>query len=147
MRVSLLFAVIGFFMLLAGSYLSGLFSSYLKGAENLTVLVFLVFISLRLIINGWRNQSALRVFDIESTPMAIGMSVALGVNALFAGVAIRYIGLPDLKVAGIFALIVWFISFGGLLNGNSFSGRFGQVTDILAGFGLLVVSLVFYYSI
>lgn len=147
MKVSLLFSIMGFLMLLAGSFLSGLFSGYLQGAENLTVLVFLVFISVRLIISGWRNRPAMRVFDIESMPMAAGMSVALGVNALFGGVAIRYLGLPDMKVAGVFAVLVWFISFGGLLNGNSFSESFGRITDVLAGIGLFVVVLVYFFTL
>lgn len=147
MKVSLLFSIMGFLMLLAGSFLSGLFSGYLKGAETLTVLVFLVFLSVRLIISGWRNQPSMRVFDIESMPMAAGMSVALGVNALFGGVAVRYIGLPDLKVAGVFAIMVWFISFGGLLNGNSFSENFGRITDVLAGTGLLIVALVYFFAL
>jgi putative Mn2+ efflux pump MntP len=147
MKVSLLFSIMGFLMILAGSFLSGMFSAYLVGAEILTVLVFLVFLSVRLIISGWLNRPSKRVFDIESMPIAAGMSVALGVNALFAGVAIRYMGLPVLKVAGVYAILVWFISFGGLLNGNSFSENFGRITDILAGTGLLIITLVYYFTL
>ncbi len=147
MKVSLLFSIIGFLMLITGSFLSELFSVYLKGAENLTVMLFLVFIAVRLIINGWRNRPSMRVFDIELMPIAAGMGVALGVNALFGGVVIRYIGLPDLKVAGIFAALVWLISFGGLLNGNSFSESFGRVTDVLAGVGLFIVVLIYIFSL
>jgi len=146
MKASVIFALSSFLLLLAGFYAAGLLDKYHDDGETWVSPAMLVLIAVRVIFNGWRKKSDVRVFDIEQVSVIFAMAIALGINNIFAGVALRFMNFAFSRVGLILALMVWLFSFSGLLYGNQFKAGFGRIVEMVAGIGLLVLAVAAFYA-
>ncbi|MFW5726140.1 MAG: manganese efflux pump, partial [Bacteroidota bacterium] len=94
LKAALLFGASASAMLLAGYYAAGLLENRVEDAEKWVVMVMLLLIGYRMIMHGWRKRASVKVFDINLTSVILAMSFALGINGLFAGVALNFLDIP-----------------------------------------------------
>jgi putative Mn2+ efflux pump MntP len=147
MKASVIFAFSSFLLLLAGFFSASLLDKYSGNGGMWISLSLLVLIAVRVIFSVLKKKADVRVFDIEQVSVIFAMALALGINILFAGVAIRFMGIPIFRSGLILALMVWLLSFSGLLYGNQFKGGFGRIVEMLAGVGIIVLAVAVYYAV
>lgn len=147
MKTSIVFTLVSVLMLLIGYFAAGVASRWVEESGGLVAFVMLMFVGFRIAYQGIRKRTHLRIFDIEQFPVVMALSLALAVDILFAGVAIRFLEFKIYRFAGLMALMVWVLSFSGLLYGNQFREGAGRWMEIFAGAGLMILTVLLYLGL
>ncbi len=146
LKAAIMFAIIAFLMMLAGYSAAGIMEKYMNGRGEWIPFIMFMFIGFRLTMQGIRRKSGFRIFDIEQNSVIFAMSIALGINNLFAGVAIGFMAFTHAGFAGFLAVLVLIMSFSGLMYGNQFREGFGRKMEIASGTGLMIMALVVFWG-
>lgn len=147
LKAAIIFAVLAGVLFVAGYYSAGILARRSEGTGEWVVLVMLMITGVRMIIHAWKKKAEEKVYDINLLPVIFALALALGMNMLFAGVAVRFMDLSMARFAGTLVLMVLFLSFSGLLFGLQFKESFGRAMEFVAGAGLLAAGILFYYSV
>jgi manganese efflux pump family protein len=147
MKSAIIFSLVSVMMLLAGYYAAGISIGWVKEYDRLVAFIMLMFIGSRIAYQGIRKRTNLRIFDVEQFPVVVALSLALAVDILFAGVAIQFLEIDIFRFTGLLALMVWILSFSGLLYGNQFREGVGRSLEIFAGVGLMILAVVIYLGL
>jgi manganese efflux pump family protein len=143
MKISVIFALTAFLMLLGGYYVSGLIQGRLEGYSHWAAFMLILFIGVRIIMPAVRKKPGTMIFDLEQFAIIFPLALALSFNSFFAGVALRFLTLPVMVFAFLLLAMVWLFSFSGLLYGNQFSEKFGVRMEILNGAAFILLAFAF----
>jgi manganese efflux pump family protein len=143
MKISIVFALTAFLMLLAGYYIAGLLRGRMEGYGHWAAFMLILFIGVRIIMPAFRKKSGTMVFDIEQFGVIFPLALALSFNPFFAGVALQFLALPIMIFAILLFAMVWLFSFSGLMYGNQFSEAFGVRLEIITGAGFILLAFAF----
>jgi putative Mn2+ efflux pump MntP len=146
MKTSVVFTMVSVLMLLTGYFAAGLVIKWWENGE-LVAFVMLMFVGFRIAYQGIRKRTNLRIFDVEQFPVVVALSLALAIDILFAGVALRFLQFDIFRFAGLMALMVWILSFSGLLYGNQFRVGVGRWLEIIAGAGIMILAVAIYLGL
>jgi manganese efflux pump family protein len=147
MKISIVFTIVSVIMLMIGYFAGGVASRWVEETGGLFAFVMLMFVGFRIAYQGIRKRTDQRIFDVEQFPVVIALSLALAVDILFAGIAIRFLQFNIYRFAGFMALMVWTLSFSGLLYGNQFKVGVGRWLEIFAGAGLIILAVAIYLGL
>lgn len=142
LKAAIMFAVIASLMVLAGYYAAGTMEKFIDGTGEWVPFVMFMFVGFRLTLQGLRKKAGFRVFDIEQNSVIFAMSIALGINNLFAGVALRFMTFSYIGFSVLLAVMVLVMTFSGLMYGNQFREGFGRKMEIASGAGLMIMAIV-----
>ncbi|TVQ17062.1 MAG: hypothetical protein EA361_03065 [Bacteroidetes bacterium] len=147
LKTAVIFSLLAAVLFVGGYYSAGVLARRSEGGGEWVVLIMLMITGLRMIIHAWKKKADEKVYDINLLPVIFAMAFALGMNMLFAGVAVRFMELSLARFAWTLALMVLFISFSGLLYGLQFRESFGRTMEFVGGIGLLMAGGLYYYSV
>ncbi len=147
LKAALIFALLAGGLFVAGYHAAGVLARRSEGTGEWVVLVMLMITGVRMIIHAWKKKAEDKVYDINLLPVIFALALALGMNMLFAGVAVRFMDLSVTRFAWTLSLMVLFLSFSGLLFGLQFKESFGRAMEFIAGTGLLAAGVLYFYSV
>ncbi len=146
MKASVLFAATAFILLMAGNFAATILERRIDDGGERTVLILFLLIGVRMLYHSWKKKAAFKVFDINQTPVILALSFAMGMNILFAGVALQFLQLPPLRFGAILTAMIWIFSFSGLLYGMQFKESFGRKMEFIAGILLILAGFWFFQA-
>jgi manganese efflux pump family protein len=131
-------------LLAAAGWLLGQSVQYLFADSAHWVAFFLIFaIGIKMILASLKGGKAWQTFDISSTLVLFGLSIATSINALIAGMAFGLLGTGVLKVAA----VIGYTSIGVAAAGIVFARKYGykawyRYAELTGGIILTGISIV-----
>ncbi len=147
LKTAIIFALLAGGLFAGGYYAAGVLARRSEGGGEWVVLVMLLITGVRMIIHAWKKKADEKVYDINLLPVIFAMALALGMNMLFVGVAVRFMDLSMARFAWTLVLMVLFISFSGLLYGLQFKEGFGRAMEFIGGTGLVLAGILYFSSV
>ncbi len=137
MKAALIFAISTFILTWIGYYLASLLINRFDYKPESIAFVFFAITGFRMILHAWQKKASKKIFDINEVPVIFALALALGMNMLFMGIAIRFLELHAIRFTVILAITVLFLSFSGLIFGNQFGDKLGWKLELTGGILIL----------
>lgn len=147
MKAAIAFSVLAFALFAAGYYSAGLMTGRLVDSGSWVSFIMLMFVGFRITLKAVRQKGVFKIFEIEHASVIFALSIALGMNSVFIGVAFRFLGYPFSVAALMLTLMVWLLSFSGLLYGNHFKPGTGRMLEIGGGVVIMVLAIMLYLGV
>ena len=129
-----IFPVIGW---LIGNAIKGMISS----VDHWIAFGLLVFIGIRMIIEGVKPDGKLRKFNPFEFKTLIGLSVATSIDALVVGVSFGFLDMQILFPIVVIGAVTFFASMLGMLFGKNIPAKRSHQSLILGGIILTIIGL------
>ena len=133
MKAALIFAISTFILTWIGYYLASLLITRFNYKPESIAFLFFAITGFRMILHAWQKKASKKIFDINEIPVIYALALALGMNMLFMGIAVRFLELNALRFTVTLSLTVLFLSFSGLIFGNQFGDKLGWKLELIAG--------------
>ena len=137
MKAALIFAISTFILTWIGYYLASLLINRFDYKPESIAFLFFAITGFRMILHAWQKIASKKIFDINEIPVIFALALALGMNILFMGIAVRFLELNAMRYSVTIALSVLLLSFSGLIFGNQFGDNLGWKLELIAGIFLL----------
>ena len=147
MKASVLFALVGVLLFALGLYLAGLLEKRFYSNGGWIILILLIFVGIRMVLGAIIRKPYTITFDINQLSVLLPLSIARGINLIFAGLGIGFSDIPAVRFMVILAIMIWLLSFSGLLYGKQFGENTGKVAETIAGIVLTVVAAINYWPL
>jgi putative Mn2+ efflux pump MntP len=147
MKAAIAFAVFAFGLFAAGYFSAGLMTGRAADSGAWVSFIMLMFVGFRITLKAVRQKGVFKIFEIELPSVIFALAIALGINSLFVGVAVRFLGYPFGIASSMLALMVWLLSFSGLLYGNMFKPGTGRMLEIGGGVVMMLLAIMLYLGI
>ncbi|MEZ5104261.1 MAG: manganese efflux pump MntP family protein [Draconibacterium sp.] len=128
------FPVVGW---LIGSSLQGLISSF----DHWIAFALLLFLGIKMIIEGIKPDSSLKSFNPFKFRMLIGLSVATSIDALVVGLSFGFLNVPVLWPVIVIGGVTFFASMLGMLFGKNIPAKRSHQSLIIGGVILVIIGL------
>ena len=133
MKAALIFAISTFILTWIGYYLASLLINRFDYKSESIAFLFFAITGFRMILHAWQKKASKKIFDINEIPVIYALALALGMNMLFMGIAVRFLELNAIRFTVTLSLTVLFLSFSGLIFGNQFGDKLGWKLELIAG--------------
>jgi putative Mn2+ efflux pump MntP len=141
-RVSLHFGLFQVVMAAIGAIFGALFLPLIEGFDHWVVCVLLVGLGLRMIYLGLRGHSpAEREGDLTQGLPLIGLSLAVSIDALAAGVTLPATNLPPIRTVVTIGLVTAAAAVLGMRLAEHVKRWAGRRSEVLAGAVLIVLGI------
>lgn len=121
-----LFPVIGWFI---GSSLKNLIAAF----DHWIAFGLLVFIGIKMIMEGLKPDGMLKNFDPFKWSVIIGLSVATSIDALVVGLSFGFLNMPILFPVAVIGAVTFLASMLGMLFGKNIPSHRSHQSIILGG--------------
>ncbi|MBP5210911.1 MAG: manganese efflux pump [Bacteroidales bacterium] len=145
LRIELTFGITQGLFIFAGWFLGFSFLKYIESIDHWIAFFLLLFIGIRMIIEGLKQKEEVKGFDLTSVKYCILGAVATSIDALAVGVSIAMTqGFGWSKIA-VAALIVAAVTSAtaalGLKGGDLLSKYFGNKSSVIGGVILISIGI------
>ena len=108
-------------MVLAGWYVSTLFSRILAPIDHWIAFAILAFLGGRMILESFKEEECCKLFNPANPKVVLTMAIATSIDALAIGISFAFLGVQDyteiLPPIGIIGLVSFVMSLIGLIFG------------------------------
>lgn len=129
-----LFPVIGW---LIGEAVKNLIAS----VDHWIAFGLLALIGGKMIVEGIKDESALKSFDPFKTSVLIGLSIATSIDALVVGLSFGFLDIPILLPVLIIGSVTFIAAMLGMLFGKNISAKRSHQSLIIGGIILILIGL------
>jgi len=129
-----IFPVIGWFV---GNSFKNLIASF----DHWIAFGLLVFIGIKMIIEGTKTNGKIKKFDPFKWKVLLGLSVATSVDALVVGLSFGFLDLPILFPVIVIGGVTFIASMLGMLFGKNIPARRSRQSLILGGTILILIGV------
>lgn len=147
LKAALIFSLLAGALFTGGYFVAGALARRTEGSGQWVVLIMLAITGIRMLIHAWKKKADDKVYDINLMPVIFALAFALGINMLFAGVAVRFMDLSMARFVWTLSLMVLFLSFSGLMFGLQFRESFGRAMELIAGAGIAAAGVWYYFAL
>jgi putative Mn2+ efflux pump MntP len=143
LKTAIAFGLSHFILAFGGYYLGRALHPTVAGVEDWAVFMIFFIIGVKMIAEALLKKPETRVFDINSARVILALSVALGMNALLAGLALGIWHAPIMLAAFAIFSAVSFFTLSGLAGGQHLGMGFAKGVFLLGGALFLLSGLSF----
>ncbi|MDR4987652.1 MAG: manganese efflux pump [Bacteroidales bacterium] len=145
LKLAIAFAFAHLVLLFAGYHLGSSLQSLFLGAERFVALFVFLFIGSKMIMDARKRKPQSKVFDINATRVIVVLSIASGIDAFLAGIALGINGLKIYLAGLLVALTVFVFTLGGMAGGRHFGMPFSKTIAIIGGLLLIMGGISFMF--
>ena len=141
LKLAIAFAFAHLVLIFAGHRLGGLLQPMFGGMEQFVAIFILLFIGSKMILDARRRKPHSRVFDINKARVMVVLSIASGMDALLAGLALGMTGIR-IYLAGILVTVSVFIfTIAGMAGGKNFGLPYARTIAVIGGVLVLMAAI------
>ena len=141
LKLAIAFAFAHLVLIFAGHRLGGLLQPMFGGMEQFVAIFILLFIGSKMIMDARRRKPQSRVFDINEARVMVILSIASGMDALLAGLALGMTGI-GIYLAGILVTVSVFIfTIAGMAGGKNFGLPYARTIAVIGGVLVLMAAI------
>lgn len=137
LKAAFIFALSTFILTWIGYYLASTLINRFTYKPEAIAFLFFAIIGFRMILHAWQKKASKKIFDINEIPVIFALALALGINMLFMGIALRFLELNAMRFTILLAISVMLLSFSGLIFGNQFGDKLGWKLELTGGILIL----------
>ena len=126
---------------LFGWYIGSIIEDLIKSLDHWIAFGLLVFIGVRMIIEGKNDGSTFKNLDPFKPRVLISLSVATSIDAFVIGITFGFLELPIYFPMAVIFAVTFIASMLGLLFGKNISARKSHRSLILGGIILILIGL------
>ncbi|HPF50464.1 MAG TPA: manganese efflux pump [Draconibacterium sp.] len=126
---------------LFGWYIGSVIEDLIKSLDHWIAFGLLVFIGVRMIIEGKNDGSTFKNLDPFKPRVLISLSVATSIDAFVIGITFGFLELPIYFPMAVIFAVTFIASMLGLLFGKNISARKSHRSLILGGIILILIGL------
>ncbi|MFQ6047830.1 MAG: manganese efflux pump MntP family protein [Phycisphaerae bacterium] len=141
-RLSFHFGLFQFLMPILGWLLGARLAWRVKGMENWVAFAILAAVGLHMLSGAWRSPVRHRSRDYSRGLTLIGLSVAVSIDALGAGVGMGILKLPLIRSAALIGLVAALMTLVGVGLSRKFADVLGRLAEGIGG--LVLIGLAVY---
>lgn len=141
LKLATAFAFAHLVLIFAGHRLGGLLQPMFGGMEQFVAIFILLFIGSKMIMDARRRKPQSRVFDINEARVMVVLSIASGMDALLAGLALGMTGM-GIYLAGILVTASVFVfTIAGMAGGKNFGLPYARTIAVIGGVLVLMAAI------
>ncbi len=141
LKLAIAFAFAHLVLIFAGHWLGGLLQPMFGGLQQFVAIFILLFIGSKMIMDARKRKPQSRVFDINEARVMVVLSIASGMDALLAGLALGMTGM-GIYVAGILVTVCVFIfTIAGMAGGKNFGLPYARTIAVIGGVLVLMAAV------
>ncbi len=141
LKLAIAFAFAHLVLVFAGHRLGGLLQPMFEGMEHYVALFILIFIGSKMIMDARRRRPQSRVFDINEGRVIVVLSIASGMDALLAGLALGMTGMGIYLAGLLITLTVFIFTIAGMAGGKNFGMLYAKTIAIIGGVFVLMAAI------
>ncbi len=141
LKLAIAFAFAHLVLVFAGHSLGGVLQGMFVGYEAFVAIFILFFIGSKMIMDARKRKPQSKVFDINEVRVMVVLSIATGMDAFLAGIALGVTGL-GIYLAGVLVTITVFVfTLAGMTGGKNLGMAFSKRIAIVGGVFLLLAGV------
>ena len=141
--LSIIVGLFHFFMPLIGLFVGNIFISFLNNNCNYLIDIIFFLIGIEMIISSFIEKE-INIINGIVDYLLFGFSVS--VDSFTVGIGLNFIYNNYLLVSFIFMVFSGIFTFLGLFFGNKIKLRYGNISKIIGGFILIILSFCYFFS-
>ncbi len=141
LKLAIAFAFAHLVLIFAGHRLGGLLQPMFDGLEHFVAIFVLLFVGSKMIMDARRRKPQSRVFDINDARVIIVLSIASGMDALLAGLALGITGMGIYLAGFLITLTVFVFTIAGMAGGKNFGLPYARTIAVIGGVLVLMAAI------
>ncbi|MBN1108257.1 MAG: manganese efflux pump [Bacteroidales bacterium] len=140
-RVALVMAFFQAGLLIIGSFIGSLMSSFVKAADHWVALILLAFLGVRMIAEAITRKEEERRRDYTRTPELIAASIGTSIDALAVGISFALLDFRIWFSGVVIGIITFLAAMTAIRIGKSAGKRLGYRVEIMGGLILIAIGI------
>jgi putative Mn2+ efflux pump MntP len=136
--------VLAFFqggLTVAGYFLGSIISSGLKATDHWIALVLLVFLGIKMIVEGLKKTKDEESKDFNNTVILLTIALGTSIDAFAVGISFALLDVMIWKSGILIGVVTFFASMTAIRIGKSAGERLGNKVEIIGGLILIAIGL------
>ncbi|MGI6394957.1 MAG: manganese efflux pump MntP family protein [bacterium] len=142
LKISSVFGISHFLMMVTGFYLACSFYDYIANVGHYAAFLLLLFIGIKMVCEALKKRGECKPFPSKiETYQLMSLALVTSVDALAAGVSLNILAAGILFPALLTGIVIFAFSFSGLAFGVKLGCKFGIKMEVLGGVVLIFLGL------